>query len=351
MTALSQTDMSRFAAARPLSGESVLSEMDPTRLDAGTLALVGDIGGTNARFALMLADGELIAQRNLRVRDFPSAEKAAEHYLQEVLAGGRPRAAIVAVAAPSRGDRVEMTNSGWDFSVSDAGSQLGIDHVFVMNDYAAVCWGMLALDPSELVQIGGQPLKSRIGRFAAVGAGTGLGVGAVERDADGRMTVVDTEGGHVDFAPATQEEDAILVALRKRFGRVSSERLLSGQGLVNIYDAISGRESGEPPEAITARAASGDPDCMRAIDHFCAIFGTFAGNVALMHSAYDGLFLTGGMVRAMADRLAAGTFRARFESKGRFSGIVARIPTMLVSDPAIGLRGAAAALQARTARQ
>jgi len=327
-----------------------LSEMDPSRLDAGSLALVGDIGGTNARFALMLASGELIAHRNLRVRDFATAADAADHYLAEVLAGGRPPAAIVAVAAPSRGDRVDMTNSGWDFSVSDAGSQLGIDQVFAMNDYAAVCWGMLALDLAELVQIGEPPLKSRVGRFAAVGAGTGLGVGAVKRDADGQLTVVDTEGGHVDFAPATEEEDAILVALRKRFGRVSSERLLSGQGLVNIYDAITGAESGEPPEAITARAAAGDPDCLRAVDHFCAIFGTFAGNVALMHSAYDGLFLTGGMVRVMADRLATGTFRARFESKGRFSGIVARIPTMLVSDPAIGLRGAAAALQARTAR-
>ena len=325
--------------------------MDPSRLDAGSLALVADIGGTNARFALMFVEGaQLMEQRTLRVRDFPSAQSAAEHYLEEVIAGSRPGAAIVAVAAPSRGDRVEMTNSGWDFSVSDAGSQLGIDQVFAMNDYAAVCWGMLDVDPAELIQIGEQPLKSRTGRFAAVGAGTGLGVGAVNRDADGQLTVVDTEGGHVDFAPATEEEDAILVALRKRFGRVSSERLLSGQGLLNIFDAMTGSESGLAPEAITARAAAGDADAARAIDHFCAMLGTFAGNVALMHSAYDGLFLTGGMVRAVTDRLLNGPFRERFESKGRFSGIVAKIPTLLVPDPAIGLRGAAAALKARLAK-
>lgn len=326
-----------------------MPQTNGSRPHAGRLALVADIGGTNARFALMAVDGDqrLVEERNLRVGDYPSAQSAAEHYLTAVTPDNWPQIAIVAVAAPSRGDRVEMTNSGWDFSVSDAGSQLGMAQVFVMNDYAAVCWGMLSQDPAQFVQIGDQPLKSRTGRFAAVGAGTGLGVGAVKRDADGELVVIDTEGGHVDFAPATEEEDAILVALRKRFGRVSSERLLSGPGLVNIFDAITGSESGSAPEEIIARAAAGDPDATRAIDHFCAVFGTFVGNVALMHSAYDGVFLTGGMVRAVADRLVAGSFRERFESKGRFSGIVAKIPTLWIPDPAIGLHGAAAALKSR----
>jgi glucokinase len=310
------------------------------------------VGGTNARFALLRldVDGEPMNQRTLRVRDFPSAQHAAEHYLADETPHMLPGIGIVAVAAPSRGDRVSMTNCDWDFSVTHVGSQVGIDSMFAMNDYAAVSWGMLNIDPAELVQIGDKPVKGRVGRFVAVGAGTGLGVGTVTRDGDGRMAVVDTEGGHVDFAPATREEDAILAVLRKHFGRVSCERLLSGPGLVNIYDASIGDAMGVTPEHVTELAAGGDRNARRAIDHFCAMLGTFAGNVALMHSAYDGVFLAGGLVRALESELSRGIFRERFEAKGRFSGIVADIPTVLIPDPWIGLRGAAAALRSRLAK-
>jgi glucokinase len=137
------------------------------------------------------------------------------------------------------------------------------------------------------------------------------------------------------------------VALRKRFGRVSYERLLCGTGLVNIYDAVTGKGVDITPEDITRRASAGDVEAMRIVEIFCEILGSFAGNVALMHGAWEGVFLSGCMLREMADTLASGSFRKRFETKGRFSAMLAEIPTVLVQQPSLGLLGSAAALRDR----
>jgi len=318
-------------------------------MDASRSALVADVGGTHARFGLVnpQVEGEIAVQRTLFVKDFPTPVEAFDHYLADFQPDRRPRTAIVAVAGPPIDDIVKMTNGEWVISVAGMASRMGLDQLYVVNDVAAAGWGMLDLDPADLIQLGEKPLDRRTGRFVAIGAGTGLGVAAVTRDEEGHLTVADSEGGHVDFAPVSEAEDAILAALRKRFGRVSCERLLSGQGLVNIFDALTGSESGLAPEDITTRADAGDRDAERAIDHFCGMLGSFAGNLVLMHNARDGLFLDGGVLRAIAGRLVSGPFRQRFDSKGRFSPLLAEVPALLVRDPAIGLRGAAAALRDR----
>ncbi len=311
-----------------------------------SLPLVADIGGTNARFALAPLDrpGTLISPRSLRVKQFASLADAAEAYIAEIAPDSRPRAAMLAVAAGPSQDEVRLTNSHWNFSISATRERLGLEELHIVNDFAANSWAVLELDDKQLLQIGGSALGNRVGNFATLGPGTGLGVGAVSRDAEGRVRVTDTEGGHVDFAPLDAEEDALLATLRKRFGRVSYERLVCGQGLVNIFQVLTGEETS--PEAITARAAQGDPQATRAIDHFCSILGSFAGDAVLMLGAWQGVFLCGGMLHTLSDVLVNGNFRKRFEAKGRFSSLVAATPTMLVLDPDVGLRGSAAALRA-----
>lgn len=317
---------------------------------AGELALVADIGGTNARFALAPLDRgqDLIEPRKWRVADYPTLADAARAYIREVAPDAPPKAGIVAVAAPSNRDEVRMTNCKWQFSVSETKRQLGFDHFEVINDFAANSWGILDLGDEDLLPIGRKRLNpKRVGTFAALGPGTGLGVGAVKRESDGTTTVFGTEGGHVDFAPLSEEEDRLLVHLRKRFGRVSYERILCGSGLVNLYDAVTGKGLDIAPEEITRRASEGDAEAKQIVGMFCEILGSFAGNVALMHGSWDGVFLSGCMLRAMSDTLASGGFRRRFETKGRFSPMLAEIPTVLVLQPSLGLMGSAAALRNR----
>ncbi len=316
---------------------------------AGELALVADIGGTNARFALAPLEGRgLIEERRWRVADYPTLADAARAFIEEVAPEAPPKVGVVAVAAPSNRDEVRMTNCKWQFSVSDTQRRLGFDHLQVINDFAANSWAVLDLADSEMQVIGDKVLgPDRIGVFAALGPGTGLGVGAVRRDADGTLAVIETEGGHIDFAPLSEEEDEVLVHLRSRFGRVSYERLLCGTGLVNIHDALTRKGTDITPEEITRRAGEGDAEAAKTVQTFCEILGSFAGNVALMHGAWEGVFLSGCMLREMASTLASGVFRTRFDNKGRFSAMLAEIPTILVQQPSLGLLGSAAALRDR----
>lgn len=314
-----------------------------------TFGLVADIGGTNARFALTeLQDSGLSEPRSWRVADFPTLADALSAYLAEVGPERQPRVAMLAVAASANGDQIRMTNCAWQFSVSEMKRKFGFDHLVAVNDFAANGWGVLDLPSSDLIPIGNKALQSRQGRFVVLGPGTGLGVGAVQRGASG-MQVVETEGGHVDFAPLSDEEDAILLELRKRFGRVSYERLLSGPGLANIHAVVSATR-GKAPEEVTRLALADDRNARRAVEIFCDILGSFAGDVALIHGAWDGVFLTGTMLHDMRETLNE-RFRRRFADKGRFSPTVAEIPTLLVAQPSLGLLGAASALRAHYSRQ
>jgi glucokinase len=200
-----------------------------------------------------------------------------------------------------------------------------------------------------VVAIGGAqwtPAPSSVNKtYAVIGPGTGLGVGGlIVRD--GKCYPLETEGGHVSFPPGTPEEIEILIRLSEQFGRVSNERLICGPGLVNLHRALSEIAGEDPgpmqPADVTARAAAGDVRCMRTLDVFCAVFGAISGDLVLSAGAWDGVFLTGGLVPKLLPSLQHSGFRQRFEHKGRFSPAMARVPTLAIVHPRPGLLGAAA---------
>jgi glucokinase len=310
------------------------------------LALVADIGGTNARFALVPLDGAgpAIDEQHWQVNAHDSFADAAAAYLRQYAPGGGIRFGMVAVASPATGDRIKVTNSAWHFSLEETRRALGFDALFAINDFAANGWAIADLGARQFTALGGpEEMPDGEGTFAVVGPGTGLGVGAIVRGGGG-TAVISSEGGHVDFAPVSDEEMAIFAWLRRHYHRVSYERLLCGPGLLNIYRAIGGEDLATP-EQITGGAD--DPLAAKAIRIFCEVLGSFAGNAALTFGAWGGVYLAGSLLKPMKAELLAGGFRARFDDKGRFGKELARVPTLLVDEPALGLIGAAAALRHR----
>ena len=328
------------------------------------LALVADIGGTHARFAL--ADGGraepllMESVRQLDVADFPSLVAAAQHYLQAVqpLPGHLARA-VFAVAGRVEGDIARITNHPWTISRPETALALELpaNAVHLVNDFTAQAMATVLLSGPDLALVGDVPLPALAGgdrTFAVIGPGTGLGVSAL-LVREGRILPLETEGGHINFAASTDEEAAIWKLLSGEFGRVSNERLLSGRGLCNIHRCLL-RLSGKAdppatrPQDITAGALAGDAACERAVEVFCEVFGNIAGDLVLTLGSWDGVFLTGGLVPKLLAPLQGPAFRRRFEAKGRFSAAMARVPVLAVLHPQAGLLGAAAlALQASKA--
>jgi glucokinase len=331
----------------------------------GARVLLADIGGTNARFALADADAAMPLMvetvREFAVADFPSLGDAAQHYLDITEAteqGGKVRRGVFAVAGRVDGDQARITNHPWVISRKRTQAVLGFDDLQLINDFAAQAMAILLLDADGVVPVGGASISTRRDpanrTCAVIGPGTGLGVGAlIVRD--GRPYPLETEGGHVSFPPGTPEEIAILERLSAQFGRVSNERLICGPGLVNIHRALSEIAGEDPgpmrPADITERAAQGDVRCMRTVDVFCAVFGAIAGDLVLTTGAWDGVYLTGGLVPRMLHALQHSGFRQRFEHKGRFSSNMAAVPTLAVIHPHPGLLGAAALALQHTNQQ
>lgn len=322
--------------------------------------LLADIGGTNARFALAdvasAAPLRLDSVRQYAVADFPSLPDAARHYLDEL--DDRASRAVLAVAGRVDGDEARITNFPWVISASRSAQALGLERIWLVNDFTAQAMAILALQPDDVTAIGGTAWDGRRGErgndrtFAVIGPGTGLGVGGL-LIREQRPFPLATEGGHVDFAPGTPEEIAVLQQLAQEYGRVSIERLISGMGLVNIHRALSRMAGADPgprqPRDITAGAQADDPLCRRAVDIFCAVFGAAAGDLVLSMGAWDGVFLAGGLVPKLLHTLQHSGFRQRFEHKGRFSPVMARIPTLAVTHPQPGLLGAAVIAMQRSA--
>lgn len=312
--------------------------------------LLADIGGTNARFALAdvtaavpLLDDSI---RSYAVETFGSLAQAAQHYVATIHA--HPRSGVFAVAGRVDGDIARMTNHPWVVSRERVRNALGLETLELVNDFVAQSMAVRLLREDDVIAIGAPSRADATApsrTYAVVGPGTGLGVGAV-LVRDGRYYPLATEGGHASFAPGTPEEVAILERLSATYGRVSNERVVSGAGLVNLHRALSEIAGLDPsplqPEDITARAANGDRRCMRAIDVFCAAFGAIAGDLVLTLGAWDGVFLSGGMVPRLLSELQHSGFRQRFEGKGRYASAMARVPTLAVVHPQPGLLGTAA---------
>jgi glucokinase len=315
--------------------------------------LLADIGGTNARFALAdtqqpspLIDDSV---RKFQVADFPSLADAARHYLDSVPELATDvRKGVFAVAGRVDGDVARITNHPWIISRSGTQAAIGLDSLRLINDFAAQAMAIELLTEKDLVVIGGMPWESSTAAnrtYAVLGPGTGLGVSAlIVRD--GKRIALETEGGHVCFAAGNPEEAAILDRLSRHHGRVSDERMVSGGGLTNIYRALCeiAGESARPlrPQDVTAEAKLGDKRCQRTLQIFCSVFGAVAGDLALTLGAWDGVFLTGGVVPRLLSELQNSGFRTRFEAKGRFAAAMARVPTVAVVHPHAGLLGAAA---------
>jgi glucokinase len=313
--------------------------------------LVADIGGTNARFALAWQGpggrrADIGEAQVRRVDDFASIADAANDYLASFASTHRPRRAVFAVAGPVQGDEVAFSNSRWSFSTAQLRRALEMDSLHVINDFAAVAWAVPALAPEELDPIGElrDPGIAWRGTRVVVGPGTGLGVAAIHPQADA-FDVRASEGGHASFAPRDEDEIYLMRFLKARHGRVSSERLLCGDGLLALYQATCARDAEAPrwhrAEDVTRAAREGDVLARTATRMFCGILGSFAGDVALMFCAWDGVYLAGGMLGHVLDAGHARLFRQRFEEKGRFAPILRTVPTWRIVREDVGKLGAA----------
>ena len=321
--------------------------------------LVADIGGTHARFGWLAAGSEEVAHvATLRGGDFDGPAAAARAYLADLAAHlgsafRAPRAGAFAVATAVGGDRVEFTNSGWAFSRTTTRDELALDELLLLNDFEALALSLPRLKPRQLRAIGRQPPPAAPaapgGALAVIGPGTGLGVAGIVPTAHG-WVAVPGEGGHSSLAPADEFEAALLAAAWQAHPHVSAERMLSGIGLPVLYAAMAavlGRPSPQlSAEAIVERGmAGGDEVCSRTIDSFCALLGSFSGNVALTLGARGGVYIGGGIVPRLGERFFGSRFRERFEAKGRFQPYLQAIPTALITDTLAALTGAALALE------
>ena len=310
-----------------------------------------DVGGTHARFALASVSdtgielGEPLVLGSQAHASFDSAW--AE--FRRLRGGPLPRDAALALAGPVTGETITFASiPHWSIRREGLEQRLGMDRIVLVNDFEAVGHAVARAAPEHLRHLAGPEIDlPPSGTLSVVGPGTGLGVAHVWRDGRGAYRVQATEGGHVDFAPVDAVDDAILARLRPRHRRVSVERVVSGPGIVAIYETLATME-GQPvvpaeDKAIWTRAASGeDPLAVAAVERFCLSLGSVAGDLALAQGAC-GVVIAGGVAQRLADRIARSGFAARFAAKGRFAGLMASLSVKLIVHPQPGLYGAAAA--------
>lgn len=310
--------------------------------------LVGDVGGTHARFAIVDASGSApwrARQRQDLDESFPTFSAALRSYAESAGIAAIPAAAAIAVAGPVTEGKARFTNRGWEISEEEL-RKFGFKDALLINDFAALAFAVEILHEKDLRPLGPQLQGLDQGTISILGAGTGFGVSCLARYGE-RAVPMATEGGHMGFAPSDDEELAALQLMWKHSGRISIERILSGPGLENLYrtlEQLHGRQAAamSAPQ-IVAAAMSHDAGCRAALMMFCAIFGTVAGDIALAHGARGGVYIAGGIGPKIEAFLAQSAFRARFESKGRLSPFVAAIPTKLIVNADAALLGAARA--------
>jgi glucokinase len=309
--------------------------------------LLADIGGTNARFAI-LEGGKVDCFSHMRVADFADPLAAMQAFLVREGRGRVPTKAAIAAAGPVLGGGVKLTNSPWVIDGDAIGRALNLVSVSVVNDFTAIVESLPVLPASALRAIGGAR-PANPGPRLVIGPGTGFGVGALVPGRHEENDIV-SEGGHATLAAENHREDAIIQLLRKDSAHVSVEHVLSGGGLVRLYRAV-GHVDGlaapdrEPPD-IVEHALVGDCSASRAtLELFCAWLGSVAGDIGLMFGAEGGVYIAGGVVRHFSDFLARSAFRDRFEAKGRMKRYLAAIPVAVVLDPQPAFLGLARMVQ------
>ena len=311
-------------------------------------AILADVGGTNTRLALTDRDGALHSVRVLQNDHYAGLGELVEAYLRELAPGPAPRHGALAIASPVIGDRVTLTNRNWSFSIADMQRRLRLARLSVVNDFTAVALSIPRLGPADIMAVGGgrsDPERP----IAVLGPGTGLGVSGLV-PASERWIPLATEGGHATLAPGSEREAEVARRLRARFGHASAERALSGPGLVNLYTVIAEMIGAEleplEPASVSERALTRScPLCVAAVDTFCDLLGSFAGNLALTFGARGGVYIAGGVVPRLGDLFQRSGFRRRFEDKGRFSTYLADVPTHVILAPVPAFLGLAAILE------
>ena len=307
--------------------------------------LIGDIGGTNARFAVIEHAGAHPGEpRVVRTADFATIDDAIRATVIEDLSV-QPRSAVIAVAGPVNGDEIPLTNCPWVVRPKAMFGTLGLGDIVVLNDFEAQALAVLALGEGALERIGGGAPVPNAAR-AVLGPGTGLGVAGLVH-ARGIWIPVPGEGGHMDIGPRSRRDFEIFAHLERIEGRVSGEQILSGRGLVNAYRAIARADGKTPlltePAAVTRAALDGsDAVAAEAVAFFVTCLGRTAGDVALVFKSRGGVFLTGGIAQKIVPALKAGNFRAAFEDKAPHGAMMAAMPVYVITDPVGALAGLAA---------
>lgn len=309
------------------------------------IGLVGDVGGTNARLALVDAQGRIRNPKTYPAQKYGSLTEVISEYLETTAGRSRPERAVIAVAGPVVDGEIEFTNLDWRLSEGELIGTFEFHDARLINDFAAQALAAPILDADDLKVLGPALKSAEDAPMLILGAGTGFGVSILVRTERGDIPI-SSEGGHAAFAPYDGVEAAVWASLRRTHGRVSIERVLSGPGLYDLYRGLAdvrGQQVRHPDEkaVLAAGQSGGDALADETLDRFCEILGSVSGDIALTAGARGGVYISGGIAPRMADRLAAGGFRRRFEDKGRLADYVQNIPTSLVIHPYAALVGAA----------
>ena len=312
------------------------------------MCLIADIGGTNARFALV-DEGSTTPQheRTLSCANYRTLVDAVLAYLEDA-SQAMPETASLAIATPVSKDRIVMTNHAWDLSVEETRKTLGLKSLKVLNDYTALALALPYLGDDDCRKVGrGTAVDKQT--MAVLGPGTGLGVSGAIYTGDYWLPL-QSEGGHISYGPLNHRETEIIDVIRKYHDFISAETLVSGPGLVLLYESIAKCDGVEhellSPEQIANKALKGtDVSAEEAVAMFCGILGSIAGNLALTLGARGGVYVGGGIVPKLGDHFNTSPFRTRFENNGRFSKYLSDIPTNVITSKYPALTGAAVAVQ------
>lgn len=315
--------------------------------------LVADIGGSNARFGWVTSANQGIEHvRTLTVSEYASPIAASEAYLaslQEKLESAyqAPQCAAFAVATAVAQDEINFTNSHWRFSQVEVKVALQLKKFLVLNDFEALALSLPCLKAQQMRVQGTLPRHD--GTLAVIGPGTGLGVGTVTQTPHGWIAIPG-EGGHATLAATDDFEAKVLAHAREEFEHVSAERLLSGIGIPVLYRAVAKAMKQLPKSLSTEQIVelglkADDAVCTQTLDCFCALLGSFCGNIALTVGARSGVYIGGGIVPRLGDYFFQSRFREKFEAKGRFQNYLQQIPTALITDTLVALSGAAFAIE------
>ena len=307
--------------------------------------LIGDIGGTNARFAILV-------DSYAEPKTFPIVQTADYATIDEAIQAAvldrtslQPRSAVLAVAGPVDGDEIDLTNCDWVVRPRKLIAEMGFSDIVVLNDFEAQALAVVALGEEHLERIGSGAAEES-GSRVVLGPGTGLGVAGLVNSR--RIWIpVPGEGGHVDMGPRSPRDFEVFLHLEPIEGRISAEQMLCGRGLVNIYRAVAKADEKEPvfstPAEITAAGLEGtDPVAVESLDIFVTCLGRLAGDLALIFMSRGGVYLTGGIAQKIVPALKNGKFRAAFEDKAPHSALLATMPVFVITHPTAALTGIAA---------